>query len=254
MRAPSTESFPPSTVAALPLVASEGGRLLVDATDVVLRDLERRRAHAGKRRTGKVHGGARPIERSTRRTRRPSRRTPRSTPRSPSRSRAASRADHALASCPTARAFTLRQHSRCSRCPTTAITRARSIRASATSASTFKDYAQPIQRAARAALDRAPPARARRTRTIPTAPIKNPIVYYVDRGIPEPIRTATLEGVQLVGAGVRSRGAQGRLPVEHAARRRRSDGRALQRRAVGEPQRARLVGRRRARAIRAPAR
>ncbi|MGD0992761.1 MAG: hypothetical protein ABR998_09845 [Gemmatimonadales bacterium] len=32
------ESFPPSTVAALPLVAEEGGRLLVDATDFVIRD------------------------------------------------------------------------------------------------------------------------------------------------------------------------------------------------------------------------
>jgi len=32
------ESFPPSTVAALPLLAAEGGRLLVDATDFVVRD------------------------------------------------------------------------------------------------------------------------------------------------------------------------------------------------------------------------
>ena len=32
------ESFPPSTVAALPLLAEEGGRLLVDATDFVVRD------------------------------------------------------------------------------------------------------------------------------------------------------------------------------------------------------------------------
>ncbi len=32
------QSFPPSTVAALPLVAAEGGRLLVDATDFVFRD------------------------------------------------------------------------------------------------------------------------------------------------------------------------------------------------------------------------
>ena len=32
------EAFPPSTVAALPLVAVEGGKLLVDATDFFLRD------------------------------------------------------------------------------------------------------------------------------------------------------------------------------------------------------------------------
>src|SRR5689334_12046569 len=32
------EAFPPSTVAALPLLAAEAGRLLVDATDLVMRD------------------------------------------------------------------------------------------------------------------------------------------------------------------------------------------------------------------------
>ena len=32
------EAFPPSTVAALPLLADEGGRLLVDATDLAVRD------------------------------------------------------------------------------------------------------------------------------------------------------------------------------------------------------------------------
>ena len=32
------EAFPPSTVAALPIVAEEGGRILVDATDFVMRD------------------------------------------------------------------------------------------------------------------------------------------------------------------------------------------------------------------------
>ena len=32
------EAFPPSTVAALPLLAEEGGRLLVDATDLAMRD------------------------------------------------------------------------------------------------------------------------------------------------------------------------------------------------------------------------
>ncbi|HXD24215.1 MAG TPA: DUF5117 domain-containing protein, partial [Gemmatimonadaceae bacterium] len=32
------EAFPPSTVAALPVVAEEGGRILVDATDFVMRD------------------------------------------------------------------------------------------------------------------------------------------------------------------------------------------------------------------------
>jgi hypothetical protein len=60
---------------------------------------------------------------------------------------------------------------------------------------TFNDYAQPIQRPlqvrwiARHRLERTNP-------NDPNSPIKNPIVYYIDRGIPEPIRTATLEGVK----------------------------------------------------------
>jgi hypothetical protein len=29
----------------------------------------------------------------------------------------------------------------------------------------------------------------------PNSPIKNPLVYYIDRGIPEPVRTATKQGV-----------------------------------------------------------
>ncbi|HEX4935117.1 MAG TPA: zinc-dependent metalloprotease, partial [Gemmatimonadaceae bacterium] len=60
---------------------------------------------------------------------------------------------------------------------------------------TFKDYAQPIQRPlqqrwiSRHRLERVNPAD-------PASPIKDPIVYYVDRGIPEPVRTATLEGAK----------------------------------------------------------
>jgi hypothetical protein len=59
---------------------------------------------------------------------------------------------------------------------------------------TFKDYAQPIQQPleqrwiARHRLERVNP-------TDPNSPIKNPLVYYIDRGIPEPIRTATKQGV-----------------------------------------------------------
>jgi hypothetical protein len=59
---------------------------------------------------------------------------------------------------------------------------------------TFKDYAQPIQLPLeqrwimRHRLERVNPSD-------PNSPIKNPLVYYIDRGIPEPIRTATKQGV-----------------------------------------------------------
>src|SRR5690606_3007783 len=60
---------------------------------------------------------------------------------------------------------------------------------------TYNDYAQPVsgmlvQRlASRHRLERTNPAD-------PNSPIKNPIRYYVDRGIPEPLRTATLDGAK----------------------------------------------------------
>jgi hypothetical protein len=59
---------------------------------------------------------------------------------------------------------------------------------------TFKDYAQPIQLPleqrwiARHRLERVNPSD-------PNSPIKNPLIYYIDRGIPEPVRTATKQGV-----------------------------------------------------------
>jgi hypothetical protein len=60
---------------------------------------------------------------------------------------------------------------------------------------TFKDYAQPIQ----GALEQRWAARHRLRRanpSDPTSPITEPIVYYIDRGIPEPVRSATVEGAR----------------------------------------------------------
>jgi hypothetical protein len=60
---------------------------------------------------------------------------------------------------------------------------------------TFKDYGQPIQRAleqrwiSRHRLERVDP-------NDPRSPIKNPIRYWIDPGIPEPMRQATLDGVR----------------------------------------------------------
>ena len=45
----------------------------------------------------------------------------------------------------------------------------------------------------------------------PNSPIKNPIRYYVDRGIPEPIRTATLQGVKWWEQAFDRAGTQGRV-------------------------------------------
>ena len=85
--------------------------------------------------------------------------------------------------------------SRSCACPTPATRRARSIRARARSTILFADYAPPLAADVDARWHRAPPAArscdpARRA----LARCSKPIVYYVDRGAPEPIRSALLEG------------------------------------------------------------
>jgi hypothetical protein len=78
---------------------------------------------------------------------------------------------------------------------------------------TFNDYGQPIQRPlqirwiARHRLERVNP-------TDPSSPIKNPIRYYVDRGIPEPLRSATLAGVRWWEQAFDRAGLRGGFKVE----------------------------------------
>jgi hypothetical protein len=60
---------------------------------------------------------------------------------------------------------------------------------------TFKDFGQPLQ----GSLDQRWIGRHRLERTNPrdpNSPFVQPIVYYIDRGIPEPVRRATVEGAK----------------------------------------------------------
>jgi hypothetical protein len=55
------------------------------------------------------------------------------------------------------------------------------------------DYSQPLGRSVNASL--APRFRLERTdAAAPRSPVREPIIFYVDRAAPEPIRTALLEG------------------------------------------------------------
>jgi hypothetical protein len=187
------EAFPPSTVAALPIAATEAGRLLVDATDLVMRDWNgvvetlasnRQGTYAVARDRSSIY---RPYTKAF----------PGNT-----------EIDVALTfttngtlgpvvgrMVPEGHALTLRQHLSLLPLPNDSYEpRAWDPRVGYFGI-TFNDYAQPIQRPlqvrwiARHRLERVNPAD-------PNSPIKNPIMYYVDRGIPEPIRSATLEGVR----------------------------------------------------------
>ncbi len=205
------EAFPPSTVSALPLVADEAGKLLVDATDAVMRDWN---DVVGT--LARSQQGAYTVARDRSSIYRPyTNAFPENTEIDVSMTYAATgRPGGTVESIvPDGRAFTVRQHLTFLKLPDGGF-RPRPIdpRVGYFGVS-FKDYARPIQEpltvrwAARHRLARVNP-------NDPSSPIKEPIRYYVDRGIPEPIRTATLEGVRWWEQAFDRAGLRGGFKVE----------------------------------------
>ena len=87
-------------------------------------------------------------------------------------------------------------------------------------------------------------ARHRLEKKDPTAAMSEPvqpIIYYLDRGAPEPIRSALLEGARWWNQAFEAAGYKNAFRVEINARRRGPDGSALQRHPVGASRHARLV-------------
>jgi hypothetical protein len=186
------EAFPPSTPGSLPIVAQEGGRILVDATDFVMRDWN------------DVSGtltasneGSYSVARERSSIYRPY------TKAFPENSEidvaltfaTQGRPGQTVASIvPDSRSFTLRQHISFLQLPDAGYQPRVLDPRVGFFGITFKDYAQPIQLPleqrwiARHRLERVNP-------NDPNSPIKNPLVYYIDRGIPEPVRSATKQGV-----------------------------------------------------------
>lgn len=206
------EAFPPSTIASLPLLAEESGRLLVDATDMAMRDWNdvvgtltrsQQGAYAVARDRSSIY---KPYTRAF----------PDNTEIDVALTyAAATRAGSVMSAIvPDGRAFTLRQHLTLLRLPDAAgfHPRAQDPRVGYFGVS-FRDYGRPIQEpllvrwAARHRLERVNP-------NDPNSPIKEPIRYYVDRGIPEPIRTATLQGVKWWEEAFDRAGLKGGFKVE----------------------------------------
>ncbi|HMC55792.1 MAG TPA: zinc-dependent metalloprotease [Gemmatimonadaceae bacterium] len=189
-----SEAFPASTMAAMPLVAEEGGRLLVDATDFAVRDWTDvvgtiARAQQGNYSMARDRSGI---------TRAFTRNFPDNTEIdvSVTYALAGGRPGFILSGVvPDPRAFTLRQHLTLHRLPDANYQPREWDPRVGYFGVTFQDYAQPIQQPlqvrwiARHRLERVNPRD-------PSSPIKNPIVYYLDPGIPEPLRTASLEGAK----------------------------------------------------------
>lgn len=206
------ESFASSTVAALPLLAEEGSRLLVDATEFLMRDW----TDIGVA-LSRAQQGSYSVARDRSRIYRPYTKAFASNTEIDVGlvlTTAGSPGGAVERLVPDARALNFRQHLTLMRVPDDNFRpRAADPRVGFFGVS-FKDYAQPIQGmlqktwAARHRLERVNPAD-------PASPIKNPIVYYIDRGIPEPVRTATFEGVSFWTEAFNRAGLTGGFRVEY---------------------------------------
>jgi hypothetical protein len=205
------EAFPASTVASLPLVATEGGRLLVDATEFVLRDWNDVAGTLARSNQGQyaVARDRSSVNRAM-------------TKAFPDNTeidawltfQAQGRPGGIVESiAPDGRAFTLRQHMTFMRLPDDDYRpRVLDPRVGYFGIA-FRDYAQPIQRplvqqwASRHRLMRANP-------NDPNSAITDPIVYYIDRGIPEPLRSASIEGAKFWEQAFDRAGLRGGFRVE----------------------------------------
>ncbi len=186
------ESFPVSTVAALPILAAQDGHLLVDATDFFIHDW------TGVTRTlQRTRQGTYTVARDRSSIYAPyTKAFPKNTEVDVALTFASTQPGPIVSRmAPDGHAVTLREHISLVQLPDTGYhPRAWDPRIGYFT-TTFNDYAQPVDQPLqqrwidRHRLERVNP-------NDPDSPIKNPIVYCVDRGIPEPIRTATLQGVK----------------------------------------------------------
>lgn len=114
---------------------------------------------------------------------------------------------------PDGRAFTLRQHASFVQLPDDGYRPRTLDPRTGFFGITFRDYGQPIQNS----LEQRWISRHRLLRANPADPrsaITNPIVYYIDRGIPEPVRTATREGATFWVKAFDDAGLKGGFRVE----------------------------------------
>jgi hypothetical protein len=205
------ESFPASTVAALPLLAVEGGRMLVDATDFVYRDWldvagTLARSNEGSYSLARDRSS---IDRAYTKA------FPENTEIDIALTFAAQgRPGNTVSSIvPDGRAFTLRQHISFVQLPDAGYRPRVLDPRVGFFGITFKDYAQPIQ----GSLEQRWISRHRLERVNPNDPnsaFKKPIIYYIDPGIPEPLRTATIQGARFWEEAFNRAGLRGGFRVE----------------------------------------
>jgi hypothetical protein len=187
------ESFAPSTVAALPVVAADQDRVLVDATDLVVRDW----SGIADTLTGAGQGTFELVKDRSRVFAPATKAFPRNTELEAALTFAAKDRPGPIVVrlAPDGRSITLRQRLTLAALPDPGYRPRELDPRMSFFGIEFKDYAQPVNRP----LIRRWIARFRLERTNPSdprSPFRQPIVFYVDRAIPEPLRSATLEGAR----------------------------------------------------------
>jgi hypothetical protein len=205
------ESFPNSVVAALPIVAEEGGRFLVDATDFALRDwLD---VAGTLQETGQ---GTYAIARDRSGVLRANTRGyPDNSELDVALTYVAQGKPSQILSqvAPDGRAVQVRLHHSFVKLPDDRFRPREGDPRVGFFGLSFKDYARDIQRPldvwyiSRHRIERADMNDTR-------SPVTKPIVYYVDRGIPEPMRTASLEGARFWVQAFDQAGLVGGFKVE----------------------------------------
>lgn len=207
-----TEAFAASTMAAMPILAEEQGRLLVDATEFLVRDWTdvagtMARSQQGSYALARDRSG---INRAFTRNFPDNTELDLSLTYALSSGRPGSIVSQIV---PDGRAFTVRQHVTLHRLPDDGYRPRDWDPRVGYFGVTFHDFARPIQEPlqvrwiARHRLERANPAD-------PNSPFRKPIVYYVDRGIPEPLRQATLDGAKWWEEAFDRAGLRGGFRVE----------------------------------------
>ncbi|MEO7456985.1 MAG: zinc-dependent metalloprotease [Gemmatimonadaceae bacterium] len=205
------ESFPSSTVASLPVLAEEGGRTLVDITEVAYRDW----MNVGGTLARSQQAGYSVARDRSWIDRAHTKGYARNTEIDVALTFATTGNAGGIVSriAPDGRAFTIRQHLSFLPMPDNGFRPRELDPRVGFFGISFKDYGQPIQRA----LEQRWISRHRLERVDPNDPrsaIRNPIKYYVDPGIPEPMRQATLEGVRFWSEAFDRAGLRGAFVAE----------------------------------------
>ena len=208
-RAAVRESFAESVVFGFEILAETDGDVLVDATDFVIRDAQ------GAARKLKGDGGTWKLDKSRSAVWVPrSKAFPDNTELEALLTFTGDRAGRQVRSvAPTSNAVSLRQHHSFVRLPPDGYRPRRFDPRAPSSGISFMDYAAPLDQS----MDRRWISRHRLEKVDPSAALseaKEPIVYYLDRGVPEPVRSALLDGARWWGEAFEAAGFKDAFRVE----------------------------------------